>query len=138
MKKVICVLAGLAALCSGLFAESIKKEIDIKDVAAFLHSDDFFNADSVTLQIKDNLKPEDVTVSEIKAFSDFMHSDPDNKIEGPIEYIYFDRTHSAEAFYKIKQEIDNAKGKYVCVDFSNSYYYPNYPLPKNTFFFWCQ
>ena len=31
MKKVICVLAGLAALCSGLFAESIKKEIDIKD-----------------------------------------------------------------------------------------------------------
>ena len=31
MKKVICVLACLAALCSGLFAESIKKEIDIKD-----------------------------------------------------------------------------------------------------------
>ena len=71
----------LAALCSGLFAESIKKEIDIKDVAAFLHSDEFYNTDSVTLQIKDNFKPEDVTVSEIKALSKFVAHDSDNKIE---------------------------------------------------------
>ena len=138
MKKVICVLAGLAALCSGLFAESIKKEIDIKEIAAFLESDEFYNADSVTLQIKDNFKPEDVTVSEIEALSKFVAHDSDNKIEGPIEYIYFDGTHSSEVFYEIRQKIENAKEKYVCVDISLSdyfvdYYGITYPLPKNVF-----
>ena len=34
MKKYFCALAAFAALCSGLFAESIKKEIDI--IKAFL------------------------------------------------------------------------------------------------------
>ena len=57
MKKYFCALAAFAALYSGLFAESIKKEIDIKEIAAFLESDEFYNADSVTLQIKDNFKP---------------------------------------------------------------------------------
>lgn len=138
MKKVICVLAGLAALYSGLFAESVVKEIDIKDVAAFVESDEFYNADSVILQIKDNFKPEDVTVSEIKALSKFVAHDSDNKIEGPIEYIYFDGTHSPKVFYEIKQKIDNAKGKYVCVDISLSDYFVDYsdytyPLPKNVF-----
>ena len=138
MKKVICVLAGLATLYSGLFAESVVKEIDIKDVAAFVESDEFYEEDSYTLQIKDNFKPEDVTVSEIKALSKFVAHDSDNKIEGPIEYIYFDGTHSPKVFYEIKQKIDNAKGKYVCVDISLSdyfvdYYDNTYPLPKNVF-----
>ena len=138
MKKVICVLAGLATLYSGLFAESVVKEIDIKDVAAFVESDEFYEEDSYTLQIKDNFKPEDVTVSEIKALSKFVAHDSDNKIEGPIEYIYFDGTHSPKVFYEIKQKIDNAKGKYVCVDISLSdyfvdYYGITYPLPTNVF-----
>lgn len=138
MKKVICVLAGLAALCSGLFAESIKKEIDIKEIAAFLESDEFYNADSVTLQIKDNFKPEDVTVSEIEALSKFVAHDSNNRIEGPIEYIYFDGTHSSEVFYEIRQKIENAKEKYVCVDISLSdyfvdYYGITYPLPTSVF-----
>ena len=94
MKKYFCALAAFAALCSGLFAESIKKEIDIKEIAAFLESDEFYNADSVTLQIKDNFKPEDVTVSEIEALSKFVAHDSNTRIEGPIEYIYFDGTHS--------------------------------------------
>ena len=51
MKKVICVLACLAALCSGLFAESIIKEIDIKDVPDFIESADFNDRDSYTFQI---------------------------------------------------------------------------------------
>lgn len=138
MKKYFCALAAFAALCSGLFAESIKKEIDIKEIAAFLESDEFYNADSVILQIKDNFKPEDVTVSEIKALSKFVAHDSDNKIEGPIEYIYFDGTHSPKVFYEIKQKIDKAKGKYVCVDISLSdyfvdYYGITYPLPTNVF-----
>lgn len=133
MNKIICVLVCLAALCSGLFAESIIKEIDIKDVAAFLDSEEFWDADSCTLQIKDNFAPEEVTVSEMKALSEFMYLTSDNKIEGPIEYIYFDETQSAGAFYEIRQKIDNAKGKFVCVDISDSDYYSDYPLPKNTF-----
>ena len=138
MKKVICVLAGLATLYSGLFAESVVKEIDIKDVAAFVESDEFYEEDSYTLQIKDNFKPEDVTVSEIKALSKFVAHDSDNKIEGPIEYIYFDGTHSSEVFYEIRQKIENAKEKYVCVDISLSdyfvdYYGITYPLPTNVF-----
>lgn len=138
MKKYFCALAAFATLYSGLFAESVVKEIDIKEIAAFLDSDEFYNADSVTLQIKDNFKPEDVTVSEIKALSKFVAHDSDNRIEGPIEYIYFDGTHSPEVFYEIKQKIENAKEKYVCVDISLSDYFVDYsdytyPLPKNVF-----
>ena len=138
MKKYFCALAAFAALYSGLFAESVVKEIDIKDVAAFVESDEFYEEDSYTLQIKDNFKPEDVTVSEIKALSKFVAHDSDNKIEGPIEYIYFDGTHSSEVFYEIRQKIENAKEKYVCVDISLSdyfvdYYGITYPLPTNVF-----
>ena len=133
MKKYFCALAAFAALYSGLFAESVVKEIDIKDVAEFVESDEFYNADSVTLQIKDNFKPEDVTVSEIEALSKFVAHDSNNRIEGPIECIYFGGTQSAEVFYELRQKIDNAKGKYVFVDISDSDYYFNYPLPKNTF-----
>ena len=109
MKKYFCALAAFAALYSGLFAESVVKEIDIKDVAEFVESDEFYNADSITLQIKDNFKPEDVTVSEIEALSKFVAHDSNNRIEGPIEYIYFDGTHSPEVFYEIRQKIENAK-----------------------------
>ena len=138
MKKYFCALAAFAALYSGLFAESVVKEIDIKDVAEFVESDEFYNADSVTLQIKDNFKPEDVTVSEIEALSKFVAHDSNNRIEGPIEYIYFDGTHSPEVFYEIRQKIENAKEKYVCVDISLSDYFVDYsdytyPLPKNVF-----
>lgn len=138
MKKYFCALAAFAALYSGLFAESVVKEIDIKDVAEFVESDEFYEEDSYTLQIKDNFKPEDVTVSEIKALSKFVAHDSDNRIEGPIEYIYFDGTHSPEVFYEIKQQIENAKEKYVCVDISLSdyfvdYYDNTYPLPNNVF-----
>lgn len=138
MKKYFCALAAFAALYSGLFAESVVKEIDIKDVAEFVESDEFYNADSITLQIKDNFKPEDVTVSEIEALSKFVAHDSNNRIEGPIEYIYFDGTHSPEVFYEIRQKIENAKEKYVCVDISLSDYFVDYsdytyPLPKNVF-----
>lgn len=138
MKKYFCALAAFAALYSGLFAESVVKEIDIKDMAEFVESDEFYEEDSYTLQIKDNFKPEDVTVSEIKALSKFVAHDSDNKIEGPIEYIYFDGTHSPKVFNEIRQKIDNAKGKYVCVDISLSDYFVDYsdytyPLPKNVF-----
>lgn len=132
MKKVICVLACLAALCSGLFAESIIKEIDIKDVPDFIESADFNDRDSYTFQIIDNFKPEDVTVKELRTLS-YLISLSHNKIEGPIECIYFGGTQSAEVFYELRQKIDNAKGKYVFVDISDSDYYFNYPLPKNTF-----
>lgn len=132
MKKVICVLACLAALCSGLFAESIIKEIDIKDVPDFIESADFNDRDSYTFQIIDNFKPEDVTVKELRTLS-YLISLSHNKIEGPIECIYFGGTQSAEVFYELRRKIDNAKGKYVFVDISDSDYYFNYPLPKNTF-----
>lgn len=132
MKKVICVLACLAALCSGLFAESIIKQIDIKDVPDFIESADFNDRDSYTFQIIDNFKPEDVTVKELRTLS-YLISLSHNKIEGPIECIYFGGTQSAEVFYELRQKIDNAKGKYVFVDISDSDYYFNYPLPKNTF-----
>lgn len=137
MKKSILVLIVLF-FCSGLFAKSIIKEIDIKDVSDFIDYE-VSDEESYTLQIKDNFKPEDVTVSEIKALSKFMSLNADNKIEGPIEYVYFDGEHSAGVFYEIRQKIDNAKDKFVCVDLSNSDYFFNddydtyYLLPKNTF-----
>lgn len=137
MKKISCVLFVLAGLCAGLFAESIVEEIDIKDVADFLESYEFSYENSYTLQIKNNFKPKDVTFDEINALSEFMSLNDGNKIEGPIEYIYFNGIQSAGSFYEIRQKINDAKGKYVCLDLSASDYFSDYynvyPLPKNAF-----
>lgn len=135
MKKTFLFIAFVCSVFA-VFGQSIEKEIDIRDVPDFVRTA-MDPEESYVLKIKNNFKPKDVTYAEIAALSEFMRVNHENKIEGPIEYIYFDGRHSPAVFYEIRRQIDAAAKKYVCVDFTHSYYYyandKRYPLPENCF-----
>lgn len=61
-------------------------------------------------------------------------NDSDIKFSGCFEYIYFDGTQTPEVFYDIREQLNDGKNKYFCVDISASHYSKDFNyLPDNCF-----
>ena len=98
-----------------------------------------YNIYKCTVLLDDDFEPEDVTYEHIMALHDLFCYHSNFELKGKIEYIIFSDYQSPKYFYEIRERINNAKDKYVCVDFSNSKYYESFDynrqfiLPDNCF-----
>ena len=137
MKKHILLAFGALLFGSALFGQTVEKELSITQLQRFMDNE-FAPYETYEITILDNFLPEEITYEHINAFSTIMASNSSNKILGPIEYIYFDGTHSPKVFYDLKMRIAEAQDKYVCIDFTHSIYYTTWAgtvltLPDNCF-----